>query len=134
MNTRASSVLALAFMSFGLTVVAHAASNDTAQIRALEDRLAAAVNARNVDAIMKAYVPDESLFVFDVIPPRQYVGAKAFRKDWDEFLGATKGPLKYDIKRRRCRRPRQRRLRPFHPAHRRNRPEGQTDRPHHARH
>ena len=37
------------------------------------------------------------MFVFDVIPPRQYVGAKAFRKDWDEFLGSTKGPLKYEI-------------------------------------
>ena len=35
--------------------------------------------------------------MFDVIPPRQYVGAKAFRKDWDEFLGSTKGSLKYTI-------------------------------------
>jgi ketosteroid isomerase-like protein len=25
------------------------------------------------------------------------VGAKAYRNDWDEFLGSTKGPLKYDI-------------------------------------
>jgi ketosteroid isomerase-like protein len=59
--------------------------------------LAAAAEARNLDAIMKTYVPDETLFVFDVIPPREYVGAKAFRKDWDEFLGSTKGPLKYSI-------------------------------------
>jgi len=36
---------------------------------------------------MKAYVDDESLVVFDVIPPRQYVGAKAYRKDWEAFLG-----------------------------------------------
>jgi ketosteroid isomerase-like protein len=53
--------------------------------------------ARNLDAIMNTYVPDETLFVFDVIPPREYVGAKAFRKDWDEFLGSTKGPVKYSI-------------------------------------
>ena len=56
-----------AAMVMGLSVVAatmtsaHAAPNDAAQIRALEDRLAAAVNARNVDAIMQAYIPDESL-------------------------------------------------------------------------
>ena len=45
---------------------------------------------------MQAYVPDETLFAFDVIPPRQYVGAKAFRKDWGEFLAGLKGPLKYE--------------------------------------
>lgn len=77
--------------------LARAASDDVAQIRTLEYRLAAAVEARNLDAIMKSYISDETLFVFDVIPPRQYVGAKAFRKDWDEFLGGTKGPLKYTI-------------------------------------
>ena len=81
----------------GVTAPAFAAPGDVAQIRAIEDRLAAAVSARNIDAIMQAYVPDETLFVFDVVPPRQYVGAKAFRKDWEEFLGGTKGPLKYEI-------------------------------------
>jgi ketosteroid isomerase-like protein len=74
---------------------ARAGSNDIEQIQTLENNLAAAAEARNLDAIMKAYVPD-TLFVFDVIPPREYVGAKAFRKDW-EFLGSTKGPLKCNI-------------------------------------
>ena len=83
--------------SFGLVAFARADSSDIAQIRVLENKLAAAVAARNLDAIMKAYLPDETLFVFDVIPPRQYVGAKAFRKDWDEFLRSTKGPVKYQI-------------------------------------
>ena len=54
-----------------------AESGHEASIRALESRFVAAVNAKDVNAIMKAYVPDESLFVFDVVPPRQYVGAKA---------------------------------------------------------
>jgi uncharacterized protein (TIGR02246 family) len=98
-RTGAYAVAALMCLSVIAAAVtsAHAAPNDAAQIRALEDRLAAAVNARNVDAIMRAYIPDETLFVFDVIPPRQYVGAKAFRKDWEEFLGSTKGPRKYEI-------------------------------------
>ena len=87
----------LAMISAGTIPPSRAATDDDAQIRALEDRLAAAAEARNLDAIMRSYIPDETLFVFDVIPPRQYVGAKAFRKDWDDFLGSTKGPLKYTI-------------------------------------
>jgi ketosteroid isomerase-like protein len=74
-----------------------AASADEASIRALESRLVAAVNAKDVNAIMKSYVPDESLFVFDVVPPRQYVGAKAYAKDWTDFVGMFKGPMKNEI-------------------------------------
>ena len=42
-----------------------------ADIKALEDRFIAAVTAKDLDAIMKVYVPDQPLFVFDVEPPRQ---------------------------------------------------------------
>src|SRR6516225_2474388 len=51
------------------------AANDEAKIRALEARFADAFNAKDADSIMKVYVPDASLVVFDVVPPRQYVGA-----------------------------------------------------------
>ena len=61
-------------------------TDDEAKIRALENQFAAAVNAKDLDAIMKVYVPDETLLVFDVVPPRQYVGAKAYREDWEDFL------------------------------------------------
>jgi len=74
-----------------------AASGDEASIRALESRFVAAVNAKDVNAIMKVYVPDDSLFVFDVVPPRQYVGARAYAKDWTDFLGTFNGPLKFEI-------------------------------------
>ena len=74
-----------------------AAADDEAQIRALEDRFTAAVNAADVDAIMKVYVPDESLVVFDIMPPRQYLGANAYRKDWADFLAIFSGPPKFDI-------------------------------------
>jgi ketosteroid isomerase-like protein len=46
---------------------------------------------------MKSYVPDQSLVVFDIVPPRQYLGADAYRKDWVDFLAAFKGPVKFDI-------------------------------------
>jgi ketosteroid isomerase-like protein len=76
---------------------AAAQTGDEAQIRALEDRFAAAVSAKDLDAIMKVYLADETLFVFDVVPPRQYVGAAAYRKDWDDFLKGFDGPLKFEL-------------------------------------
>jgi uncharacterized protein (TIGR02246 family) len=79
-----------------LTTPARADSSDEQAIRDLELRFAAAFNARDVDAIMKVYVPDQSLFVFDVVPPRQYVGADAYRKDWQSFLGSLKS-VKFEL-------------------------------------
>src|SRR5215472_6652987 len=54
-------------------------TDDEAKIRALENQFVAAVNAKDLDAIMKVYMPDKTLLVFDVVPSRQYVGAKAYR-------------------------------------------------------
>jgi ketosteroid isomerase-like protein len=85
-------------LAFGASAtVTLAASADEASLRALESRFAAAVNAKDVSAIMKVYVPDESLVVFDVTPPRQYVGSKAYAKDWTDFIGTFKGPMKFEI-------------------------------------
>ena len=80
-----------------LCATAQASPADEAQIKALESRFAAAFNAKDVDAIMKAYVPDKSLVVFDVVPPRQYVGADAYRKDFEGFVGLFKGSFKFEI-------------------------------------
>jgi ketosteroid isomerase-like protein len=89
-------VLALTAACFAPSI-AVAAPDDEAAIRALEDRFAAAVNAGDVNAIMKSYVPDQSLVVFDVVPPRQYIGADAYRKDWMDFLAMFKSPPKFDM-------------------------------------
>ena len=75
-----------------LAALAHAKHDDLAQIKALEDALTKAVNARDLDAVMAAYLDSDSLFVFDVVPPRQYVGAAAYRADWKSFLA---GPISY---------------------------------------
>ena len=67
---------------------------DEANIKALTDQYVADVNARNIDAIMSHYASD--VFVFDVVPPRQYVGADAYRKDWEGLLGQFKS-LKFEL-------------------------------------
>jgi len=68
---------------------APARADAAADIRALEDRFVAAFKAKDVDAIMKVYAPGQTLIVFDVIPPRQYVGAAAYRKDWQTSSAAS---------------------------------------------
>lgn len=70
-------------------------SSDEAAIKALEARFAAAFNAKDLDAIMKIYAPD--VLVFDVIPPREYAGAKAYREDWRQLLAGYKGPIKFEL-------------------------------------
>jgi uncharacterized protein (TIGR02246 family) len=77
---------------------AQAQSKDEQEIRALEDKFAAAFNAKDVDAIMKLYIPGSELFVFDLGVPRQHVGWDDYKKDWQDFLGSTKGPVKFDIR------------------------------------
>ena len=69
-------------------------SNDVAAIGRLEAQFQEAVNAKDVNAIMKVY--DPYVVVFDVVPPRQYNGAIAYRRDWQEFT-KTLGPIKFTI-------------------------------------
>ena len=72
-------------------------ANDVQAIRALEQRYITAFDAKDVKAIMACFVPDESLLVFDIIPPREYRGAAAFTKDWQEFLAAFPGPIQVQM-------------------------------------
>jgi len=89
-------LVAIAFL-LAATSGARADSSDEQAIRDLESRFAAAFNAKDVDAIMRVYVPDQTLVVFDVAPPRQYVGADAYRKDWESFFATFQGPVKFEI-------------------------------------
>jgi ketosteroid isomerase-like protein len=66
---------------------------DKAAIDASVQHFITSITAKDFDGIMQYYVPDQSLVVFDAIPPRQYVGAEAYRKDWEGFLGMYSGPI-----------------------------------------
>ncbi len=71
--------------------------SDEEQIKALEQRILDGAKAKDADAIMKNFVPDETLVVFDVIPPREYDGADAYKKDWEGFLGSFDGPITFEL-------------------------------------
>src|SRR3984893_19383167 len=88
---------ALVLTLLALVLCPPAKADAREDIKALEDRFIAAVKAKDLDAIMKVYIPDQTLFVYDVEPPRQYVGAAAYRKDWQAFLDSFNGPIIFEL-------------------------------------
>lgn len=81
----------------GYTTPTDTKAQDIADIKAAEDRFMTAFRAKDVNAIMELCVPDQTLVVFDVTPPRQRTGAEAYRKDWEEVFNRFEGPLQAEI-------------------------------------
>jgi ketosteroid isomerase-like protein len=71
--------------------------DDETAIRALMDNFAAAFNSGNIEEIMKNYVPDKSLVIFDLVPRQDYRGADTYREDWTEMFSHFKGKPKIVI-------------------------------------
>src|ERR1700737_3406438 len=69
-------------------------SSDERAIKAMYDRFSAAVQAKDLKTIMSIYSPDERIVVFDAFLPRQYIGARALSKDYQDFFAAFPGPTK----------------------------------------
>jgi uncharacterized protein (TIGR02246 family) len=80
-----------------IAVAAPARADAQADIKRLEDKFVAAFKAKDPDAIMKVYAPGQALVVFDLVPPRQYVGAAAYRKDWQTFLASFSGAITVEL-------------------------------------
>jgi ketosteroid isomerase-like protein len=89
------SAFAIAMMIAASAVGVSARTSDTAEIQTLEQRLIDGIKAKDVKHIMSCYSDD--LFAYDVVPPRQYVGAAAFQKAWEGFLGMFKGPINAEV-------------------------------------
>jgi uncharacterized protein (TIGR02246 family) len=66
-----------------------------AQIRELMDRWLQALRAKDLVGIMSCYAPD--VLLFDLLPPLQYAGADAYRKNWAEWFPTFQGPIGYEI-------------------------------------
>ena len=105
--SRASSFVLLLLLFIGMQFFVEAQTKkgqnmktlkgEEAAIKALEDKFAAAFNAGDIDAMMKNYISDESLVVFDVVPRKEYLGADAYRRDWAEFFTHFKDKPKITI-------------------------------------
>jgi ketosteroid isomerase-like protein len=90
-------VLALGVALYGLGSRAEAKPDDVAEIKTVEEGIATAAKARDLDTIMKNYPRGDTLVVFDVAPPRQYLGYDTFRKDWQHFLDMFSDPITYEM-------------------------------------
>jgi uncharacterized protein (TIGR02246 family) len=95
-NLMALSVI-LVFSSSALAADHAAANADKAAIQALEDTYNEGFNAKDVDKVMSVYLPGKELFVFDVVPPREYRGSDAYRKDFEGLFATFTGPMKNSI-------------------------------------
>lgn len=69
------------------------AAKDEQAIRAEFDQFSVDVKSKDLDGIMSIYAADGSLVAFDAFPPRQYVGAAAYRKAYEGFFTAFPGPV-----------------------------------------
>jgi len=96
MRSSTFALAALAAASLAGSASAAPAKSDHDQIVALENGFTAAFNAKDIGKIMSCYAR-QGLFVFDVTPPRQYVGWEAYRKDWQGLFKQFSGPVKMAI-------------------------------------
>ena len=101
MKRIAMMVLCLMMLAIGSVVTAAppkpAKQSDEAKIRAIVDDWKRAFEARDLEAIMKMYAPGDELVSYDVVPPLQYKGYAAYKKDYAEFLGMFDGSPKVEI-------------------------------------
>ncbi len=68
-------------------------SDSSAAVREVYDRWAKAFKARDIDGIMSVYADGDALVAYDLVPPLEYKGKAAYRKDYEEFLAQYTGSL-----------------------------------------
>jgi ketosteroid isomerase-like protein len=84
-------------LTSGLAMKLKAAPPDNqAAIRSLMDKWAAALRAKDLDALMSVYSPD--VVAFDIVPPLQYKGREAYRSDFKQMLDLFIGPIRTEYR------------------------------------
>jgi uncharacterized protein (TIGR02246 family) len=70
-------------------------TDEAAAIRKLVEDWARAVRRRDLDGILRHHAPN--MLMFDVPPPLQSKGLRAYRKTWDLFFSWARDPAVFDI-------------------------------------
>jgi uncharacterized protein (TIGR02246 family) len=98
-NVRTLTALCAAILGSAVAVAADspAAEPDKAAIQSLENTYNEGFNSKDVDKVMSVYAPGKQLFVFDVVPPREYSSWEAYKKDWEGLFAAYPGSVKNTI-------------------------------------
>ena len=87
------SVLTIACFLFLEMPKARTEANNEAEVRQLLDRWAKAFHAKDLNGIMSIYEPGQALVSYDIVPPLQYTGFEAYKKDYQEFLDQFQGAI-----------------------------------------
>lgn len=91
-------IAALACAVLLLMPRASTAANDEAEIRQLLDRWAKAFRAKDLNGIMSIYESGKGLVAYDIVPPLQYKGFEAYKKDYQEFLDQFQGGIDVEMR------------------------------------
>ena len=70
-------------------------TNAEAEIKRVIEGGIEAIRGKNIEGVMALYAPE--VVSFDIVPPLQYVGAKAFRKAWEAVFSSFQGPIGYEM-------------------------------------
>jgi ketosteroid isomerase-like protein len=73
------------------------AEKSTKEIQAMYAQWVKAFEAKDVNGVMAMYAPGAALTAYDMVPPLQYKGADAYRKDYTEFFAQFDGPIHVDV-------------------------------------
>jgi len=71
-------------------------AHDEAQIRQLIEQWGQALYAKDLNTLMAYYAPD--ILTFDILPPLQYQGVDAYRKNFEAWFAAVQGPIEYETR------------------------------------
>ncbi len=88
-------LLLLGMILSSIALRTYAQSSDEQAIGALIQRFSVALKAKDVNRIMSLYAPN--VLAFDAFTPRQYVGARAYRKAYEGVFAAFPGPIESEI-------------------------------------
>ncbi len=90
-------VIALALSAGSYGLAAPASTNDAAAITALYKEFGVAFEHKDLKGIMSVYVPGDSLFVYDVGPPREHRGWNDYREDWNQLFAGFKNNPTFEM-------------------------------------
>lgn len=91
-------VIPTMLMLNGCATPATPRSDSAPAVREVYDRWAAAFKAKDIDGIMSVYADGDAVIAYDLVPPLEYKGKAAYRKDYEEFLAQYTGALDVEFR------------------------------------
>jgi len=73
-------------------------NSNEAAVRDVYDRWAKAFRAKDINGIMAFYAPGDTVVAYDIVPPLEYKGYDAYKKDYMDFLAMFDGPINFEFR------------------------------------